>query len=99
VDRTSILRLLDHPELWPGPIDHCEHEHAPLTRLAVVGLALNVLGTLGAGPIPYFGMAARYGGPIVWKNPRRMWIGAWSLAWFASVAGAILSFLASGSGK
>lgn len=66
-----------------------------MSRLALSGLILNLLGTLWVGLIPYFGLAAGYGGPIVFKN--RLWAWAWGLAWLVFAAGTILSAAASSS--
>lgn len=58
----------------------------------LIGLVLTTVGTLGVGLIPYFGMAAGYGGPIVFRS--RIWAGAWVIAWFVFIVGAILTAVA-----
>src|SRR6266496_4361049 len=65
---------------WPG-------------RCGLIGLVLNLVGTLGVGLIPYFGMAAGYGGPIVFRNSGWAW--AWGAAWLVFIAGATLAAFAS----
>jgi hypothetical protein len=57
--------------------------------MSYLGLVLNILGTLGVGLIPYFGMAAGYGGPIKFKSA--WWSAAWIVSWLVFIAGAYLS--------
>lgn len=66
---------------------------ASMNRYALVGLILNLVGTVGVGLIPYFGMAAGYGGPIVFRSA--LWAWAWALAWLVFIAGAVVSALMS----
>jgi len=66
-----------------------------MNRYTLIGLFLNVAGTVGVGLIPYFGMAAGFGGPIVFRSS--LWAWAWGLAWLVFIVGAVLSALASSS--
>jgi len=70
-----------------------DHVDAQMSRQALVGLILTVLGTLGVGLIPFFGLAAGFGGPIVFRSPKWAWRSAWVVSWFVFVMGAVLSAL------
>ena len=49
------------------------------------GLALNFIGSVLVGLAGYFGLAAGYGGAIVWLHP--LWAWAWRFGWFLLAAG------------
>src|SRR5262249_40266520 len=76
-------RAVTSDEGGQGEYGEAVEAHQELTTMRRVGLALNVAGTLGVGLIPYFGMAAGYGGPIVFKSP--LWAWGWVLSWLVFV--------------
>jgi hypothetical protein len=56
------------------------------------GLALNFIGTVLLGFATYKGLAAGYGGPIVWQSS--WWRAAWFLGWVLLALGFALQWFA-----
>jgi len=63
-----------------------------VARMNIVrlGLGLNFIGTLVVAAAGYFGLAAGFGGPIVWVN--MLWPIAWWLGWLLVAAGFLLQW-------
>jgi len=57
-----------------------------------MGLGLNLVGSIVVAAAGYFGLAAGFGGPIVWVSV--WWTSLWWLGWVLVVAGFALQFYA-----